>query len=184
MNDLVETAAAFILMVNSRLSPYPRKNPRRVAATSPGKTQCSRGKPPGLRNLFSLAFAACADPSDFGFCRWDGSPLVKPVRLPAPRRYAAAASDREKPPQRRGGAGRVGHRTQKKAVNPLTRLASRSVMRRNYQSLHVEGPAAIFDPFPDREARQTAGQAGAFLSGGSSGWPKTCVAPSKRPDAP
>ena len=31
MNDLVETAAAFILMVNSGLSRHPRTNPRRVA---------------------------------------------------------------------------------------------------------------------------------------------------------
>jgi len=39
----------------------------------------------------------------------------------------------------------------------LTRLVSRYVMRRNYPSPHVEGPAATEDPLPDRFARQTAG---------------------------
>jgi hypothetical protein len=42
----------------------------------------------------------------------------------------------------------VTNRTSKQAVNPLTRLASRSVMRRRFLSLHVEGPAATFDPLP------------------------------------
>jgi len=50
------------------------------------------------------------------------------------------------PPAGGAGAGLVAHRSQKSAVNPLTRLASRSEMRRNFQSPHVEGPAATFDP--------------------------------------
>jgi hypothetical protein len=36
------------------------------------------------------------------------------------------------------------------------------VMHHNYQSPHVEGPAAIFDPSPDRTARQTAGRIDVF----------------------
>lgn len=35
---------------------------------------------------------------------------------------------------------------QKSAVTPLTRQASRSVMGTTTKSLHVEGPAATFDP--------------------------------------
>lgn len=59
--------------------------------------------------------------------------------LPQPQRIANL------PP--RPGRGRlVTNSSQKSAVNPLTRLASRSVMRRNFQSPHVEGPAATSDP--------------------------------------
>jgi hypothetical protein len=58
-------------------------------------------------------------------------------------------------PARRQGCGReVNNRRQKTAVNPLTGLASRSVMHHNYQSPHVEGPAAIFDPSLHRTACQ------------------------------
>ncbi|QPF81739.1 hypothetical protein IC762_18135 [Bradyrhizobium genosp. L] len=55
-------------------------------------------------------------------------------------------------------AGKFTNKTQNRHVNPLTRLVSRYVMRRNYQSPHVEGPAATFDPgidvrsLPDRFA--------------------------------
>ncbi|WP_316394277.1 hypothetical protein [Bradyrhizobium sp. 33ap4] len=46
----------------------------------------------------------------------------------------------------------------------MTRLVSRYVMLRNYQSPHVEGPAATYDPLPDRFASQTAGQIGIFAA--------------------
>jgi hypothetical protein len=50
------------------------------------------------------------------------------------------------PPDGASGAGLITNRTQKSVVNPLTRLASRSEIRRNFQSPHVEGPAATIDP--------------------------------------
>jgi hypothetical protein len=51
--------------------------------------------------------------------------------------------DGENTAARRREAGQVNKMTQKRAVNPLTRHASRSEMRANYHSLQVEGPAAI-----------------------------------------
>jgi len=73
------------------------------------------------------------------FCGLDGPSIDR-------RRFAAAATNARKPAGRRGRGRVITHRTQKSAVNPLTRLASRSEIRRNYQSPHVEGPAATFDP--------------------------------------
>ena len=63
-----------------------------------------------------------------------------------------------------GGAcgGRVNKRGQKTFVTPLTGPASRSVMRHNYQSPHVEGPAAILDPSSDRIDCQNAGRIDSF----------------------
>jgi len=52
-------------------------------------------------------------------------------------------------PAGRPEAEGINNRTQKSPVNPLTRLASRSEIRRNIQSPHVEGPAATFDPSLD-----------------------------------
>jgi len=49
--------------------------------------------------------------------------------------------DRENTAGRRVGARSVNNKIQKRAVNPLTRHASRSVMGSNYQSPQVEGPA-------------------------------------------
>jgi len=60
--------------------------------------------------------------------------------LPQPQQTAKT------PPDGGGRGWVITHRTQKSAVNPLTRLASRTEIRRNFQSPHVEGPAATFDP--------------------------------------
>jgi len=73
--------------------------------------------------------------------------------------------DRENTAGRRVGARSVNNKIQKRAVNPLTRHASRSVMGSNYQSPQVEGPAAVSDPLPDRTAHQTAGRCDAFQRG-------------------
>jgi general L-amino acid transport system substrate-binding protein len=80
------------------------------------------------------------------------------VRHPLKSSSAAATKDflpdrnLESPAGRRVRAGFLNSRTRKTAVNPLTRLASRSVMQASsIQSLHVEGPAAIVDPSPDRD---------------------------------
>ena len=82
-------------------------------------------------------------------------------------------------------AGRVYNRTQKTAVNPLTRHASRSEMRANYHSLQVEGPAAI------QIHRQTGlqvkphGRRDAFQRGISGLAPQRQALPKKRSsDAP
>jgi hypothetical protein len=80
------------------------------------------------------------------FCGLDGPSFEKLVRSRHQRRFAAATTDCENTAGRRIGGGLVTNRTQKSAVNPLTRHASRSVIQRNYQSPHVEGPAATFDP--------------------------------------
>jgi hypothetical protein len=48
-----------------------------------------------------------------------------------------------------GWAGLVNNRTQKSAVNPLTRIASRSVMHGSYSVAAREGLAATFDPSLD-----------------------------------
>jgi hypothetical protein len=67
----------------------------------------------------------------------------------------------------------IHNKIQKSPVNPLTRHASRSVMGDNYQSLQVEGPAAISDPLPDRTAHQTAGRFEAFSAGDQQVGPMT-----------
>jgi len=51
------------------------------------------------------------------------------MRLLPPKTFCRSRNASEK---RRVRAGIVNNRTQKRAVNPLTRLASRYVMRRNY----------------------------------------------------
>jgi len=76
----------------------------------------------------------------------DGPSFEKPMPgttkdvLPQPQQIY------EKPAGRRGRGRLVTNRAQKSVVNPLTRIASRIVMQRNYQSPHVEGPAATYDP--------------------------------------
>src|SRR5712671_2109521 len=82
------------------------------------------------------------------------------MRLPPPKDLLPQPRGPAKPAGRRIRVGFVNNRTQKTAVNPLTRLASRSVMRRSYLSPHVEGPAATFDPSLDQTARYTACRAG------------------------
>src|SRR5258705_2492906 len=79
--------------------------------------------------------------------------------------FCRSRDARRKPAGRRLRAGFVNNRTQKTAVKPLTRLASRSVMHRSYLSPHVEGPAATFDPSPDQTARYTACRAGVYRRG-------------------
>lgn len=82
----------------------------------------------------------------------EGPSCEKRRRLRHQRRFAAAKTV----PDGGAGASLIAHRTPKTAVNPLTRLASRIVMQRNYQSPHVEGPAATFDTLSDHIACQTA----------------------------
>jgi hypothetical protein len=78
--------------------------------------------------------------------------------------------DRENTAGRRVGAGSVNNKIHKRAVNPLTRHASRSVMGSNYQSPQVEGPAAILIQFPTE--LHIKPQVGVTLfSEGSAGWP-------------
>jgi hypothetical protein len=75
------------------------------------------------------------------------------MRLPPPKDFLPSHEVLLKPAGRRVRAGTVNNRTQKTAVNPLTRLASRSVMHADTLSPHVEGLAATFDPSLDRTAR-------------------------------
>jgi general L-amino acid transport system substrate-binding protein len=60
------------------------------------------------------------------------------------------------------------NRTQKTHVNPLTRPASRSVMRHLFPSPHVEGLAATFDPPLDRFRCLSRA---ALAAEGHGGWP-------------
>ncbi|MBR1232903.1 hypothetical protein JQ611_12730 [Bradyrhizobium sp. AUGA SZCCT0182] len=120
---------------------------------------------------FGVAASGASLVSDFevwtvGRSKNSGVRAIKDV-LPQPRQMAKT------PPAGGGGAGLVTHRIQKSAVNPLTRLASRIVIRHNYQSPHVEGPAATFDPCPTVLRVKLSGQIGAFLGEGSSGWPNS-----------
>ena len=85
------------------------------------------------KTLLGLGVAARRHQSGFGLLRV-GRSVVRRIHAFAAtqRRFAAAATCRLKSRRRRVRAGFVNNRTQKTAVNPLTRLASRSVMRRNY----------------------------------------------------
>ena len=80
----------------------------------------------------------------------------------------------QEPVGRRGRAGFVNNRTQKSAVNPLTRIASRSVMRGSYSVAAREGLAATFDPSLDTDCTSNL-PVGAALQGWITG-----VGPSSR----
>jgi hypothetical protein len=66
------------------------------------------------------------------------------------------ATPRESPLKQRVAGGMVNSRTGKTDVNPLTRPSSRSVMRGNYSSLHVEGLAATIGSLLNRIVGQRA----------------------------
>jgi hypothetical protein len=153
-------------MVNGQLGPVParsgfvRMRPaiarRSIAAVTDGDRQVnsrpgpcpSRRRNRGGRHALRAPWPhARCDHAGSDSCGVEGRSLEMRTRSRPQRRFAAAATKARKHRGMAGGwAKLVTNRAQKSAVNPLTRLASRSVIQRNYQSPHVEGPAATFDP--------------------------------------
>jgi hypothetical protein len=136
VNFLREMAAGFVVMVNGWLSTGPRKNPGCVPTDHNHHGAAGRYH----RRAISAGHGGAAAPTatDMAskqpavFCRLDGPSFEKLTRLPAPRRYAAVASHHGNHRPALAVAKQVNNRTQKSAVNPLTRPASRPVMRGNY----------------------------------------------------
>ena len=84
-------------------------------------------------SLLRLGVAARRHQRGFGLQRLDRpSSSEKFMRSPPPKTLCRSREASRKPAGRRVRAGFVNNRTRKTAVNPLTRLASRSVMRASY----------------------------------------------------
>jgi hypothetical protein len=83
------------------------------------------------------------------FCGLDRSSSLEKFMCPLPPKDFLPQPRCLKARRAAGSGWFVNNRTQKTAVNPLTPLASRSVMRPAIQSPHVEGLAATIDPSLD-----------------------------------